>query len=1530
MPGAIAGIVKFAGFVVAAFQKSAVLRFFGLLALNVLASKLFGPKIPKGSTTPNQVMVRSAIEYRKVVYGQAMVSGPVYYNNLAGTNGENLYFGIALCDGRSDDLVELWLDGDIVPKADINWTAGTGASDGTGDGVISTAKFVGEASTTAAWCFYYLGYDDQPAPGELTSTFGFDWTADHRLRGVTHFILKFLYNEQTEKVWKTGPPQNIKALIKGRLIYDPRKDATNGGSGPHRYTDPTTWEWSDNPALCVADYLMTYMGVDPAMSIDWTLITDGANDCDALVAIPTAATEKRFTCNGAISLGDSHKDNLDVLLSSCAGTLSYALGVWRFRASVWETSSLSIDADDLAGDVSVRGSAPKTDRVNTVRGSFIDPARKYEANEFAHVSAAAYVTRDNGETISYDLVLPVTNTETMAQRIAYRLLEQANNQIVCELEMNARGAKVTAGDIIDLTLDDLGWTNKLFRVIEWGRTESGSFKLGLREDDAADYTDPVEGDYGAAAGDVLTEGTSAVPPPTNLAATAIDGGVRLTWTDPPSRSYDHIEIWESAQNDRATATLIATVPFSPFIDNVSSTQRLRHYWIRAVNSLGDVSVYEPDLSPPTTTVIVYPLTQDVPVVADPWIRQGSTYWTYEVDGFNSPIEYGWNYEVGAGTNGTDALRFWVQAGSVNAAVEVRSVARRGPSVYDMQWFQDLAFEVRIRHRITSKPTTNPGATLLVSVWSSDVSDANLRPIGTAEVTYDASDVEGTWRDETVVVSTSDLSGTTDRFITVGIDTLTSTPVGKDLIIDVDYLDFTIAPKEFKGSGTTGTVPKPTVSTGKFLRDDGTWADSGAGSDSNYTFEADVPSPPADPGSGLFQFDSATPTSVTQIFIDEDDADATNQDTLIGQLQEGDDLHILQDDDPTRSHVYTVEEPATDNTGWWTVPVVPRVNGTALEDAKAQRINVHRARRFYSRNSNEKNAVITPVHWGYPPGDSRRYGPDPTGAADSATALNNMLLAMADQGDACRIRAGTYKVLSSLIVQNRNNIIGEGVQNTIISAGVNMNDAIFRFAADNLDYIGVRIAHMRIYGDRANQTDTTNARGIYLTNAGGTSNNKARHSIDHVYVNSCLSDAIYMGFAMRSSRIHDVVTYLNGGYGLRLAAWSDCEVHDVDIGNNGKDGVYVNGAGNLHLHNIKCWFATENGFHFADSGIIASGLESQESWLRGFLIETSDGKARPMELAGCISDMDNRSDTELPGMLLNGQLGANIQLAVMNTGNRAWNCREGIQFADTTQDCNVDLRCEDLINRPVTGHGVGNKHIQINGRPEFFHRLIDDFNGLTIGDGWSSWIGSNANCEPLHIESAVLGKATLTTGDDAGGTMALNGSLFCTDLNWRCISYGLVFESTLKVDFPTSVVIFAGFTDQNSALEMPFTMGAGDVLTANAANAVGWLFDTAADTDVWHLVGIDSGPSPPNEVLQAHSAGPPQGGYENLRVVLNNNGAAAWFLNGKKIGSTLTNAVDSNARLTPVVAVFSRSAVIRKVDIDLIKCSEMRQDYTPKY
>ena len=334
--------------------------------LSAVSSKLFGPKAPKGNAAGLQVMKRSGLEYRKVVYGQAAVSGPIYYNNTSGDDNKYLWYGIALCEGASEDIVRVYLEKDDIPKASIDWTAGTGASDGTGTGGVSTALWVGENSTKAVNIYYYLGDDSQPAPGALDSAFG-QITTNHRLRGVTHIVLRLLYDDDTTAIWKSGPPKNVRVVLKGRKLYDPRLDSNRiidassspvtYGSGAHRLATASTWAYSNNPALCVADYLTQIMGVAET-SIDWASIADAADDCDVSVAIPTASTEKRFTCNGALSLGDSHKNNLDSLLSAMDGRLSYSGGVWRVRASVWETSSVSITADDLAGYVQVRGSAP--------------------------------------------------------------------------------------------------------------------------------------------------------------------------------------------------------------------------------------------------------------------------------------------------------------------------------------------------------------------------------------------------------------------------------------------------------------------------------------------------------------------------------------------------------------------------------------------------------------------------------------------------------------------------------------------------------------------------------------------------------------------------------------------------------------------------------------------------------------------------------------------------------------------------------------------------------------------------------------------------------------------------------------------------------------------------------------------------------------------------------------------------------------------------------------------------------------------
>ena len=231
--------------------------------LSGLTSKLFGPETPPGvGLTGHQITNEGKTEYRKIGYGQMMVSGPIVFDGISGSTGENLWYVIPMLHGESDSLVEVHLDTNVIPVADIDWTPGTGGGAGSGTGEVSTAEYVGENDTAAVHIYWATGEDDQVAIGALTGSFT-ELDSEFRGREVTYLVIRMVRTEDTEKIWRNGEPRNIKALWKGRKVYDPRLDSTNGGSGSHRIHDSSTWEWSDNPALQVADYLQTYMSVDP-------------------------------------------------------------------------------------------------------------------------------------------------------------------------------------------------------------------------------------------------------------------------------------------------------------------------------------------------------------------------------------------------------------------------------------------------------------------------------------------------------------------------------------------------------------------------------------------------------------------------------------------------------------------------------------------------------------------------------------------------------------------------------------------------------------------------------------------------------------------------------------------------------------------------------------------------------------------------------------------------------------------------------------------------------------------------------------------------------------------------------------------------------------------------------------------------------------------------------------------------------------------------------------------------------------------
>jgi len=185
---------------------------------------------------------------------------------------------------------------------------------------------------------------------------------------------------------------------------------------------------------------------------------------------------------------------------------------------------------------------------------------------------------------------------------------------------------------------------------------------------------------------------------------------------------------------------------------------------------------------------------------------------------------------------------------------------------------------------------------------------------------------------------------------------------------------------------------------------------------------------------------------------------------------------------------------------------------------------------------------------------------------------------------------------------------------------------------------------------------------------------------------------------------------------------------------------------------------------------------------------------------------------------------------------------------------------------------------------------------------------------------VNGVVSMIAGDDAGATMALNGTqLDQGSLKWQPISGGLEMTFRVYMGSISNVAWFIGMTDQASALEMPFTIS-GTSLTSNATDAVGILFDTDATTDNWKLVGVANNI---DAAVQDAGVAPVAGTYEIWKIQITTAGVAKFYRNKVLIGSAMTGAVTPSTLLTPVIAGFSRNNVVKQLVCDFIKLKMKR-------
>lgn len=390
---------------------------------------------------------RDALAPHKIIYGRSRTGGTIVYLESTSSN-KYLHIVVALA-GHEIDAVEKVYFGDEEVTLD-------------GSGNISGGTYFGKARVK-----FKYGTDSQTAFEDLVSESDGNWTANHRMKGRAAAYIRLEYDQN---VYPNGMP-NFSFLIRGKKVYDPRSDTT---------------AWSNNPALCISDYLCDVkrgMGCVYADEIDETALIAAANICDTDVALSAGGYEDKYRLDGFFLTSASPEEIINQMLTSMAGKAVWSNGKWRILAGHYYTPTLTFDEGDLRSGFTVQTLVSRRENFNGVKGVFVSSDNNYISTDFPSIQSATAVSEDGGEEVYKNISLPFTTSATMAQRLAKIELLRARQQITLTLPMKLQGLKANVGDIVEIDNKRLGWSNKPFEVVSMNVSiaEALGVDLELRE-----------------------------------------------------------------------------------------------------------------------------------------------------------------------------------------------------------------------------------------------------------------------------------------------------------------------------------------------------------------------------------------------------------------------------------------------------------------------------------------------------------------------------------------------------------------------------------------------------------------------------------------------------------------------------------------------------------------------------------------------------------------------------------------------------------------------------------------------------------------------------------------------------------------------------------------------------------------------------------------------------------------------------------------------------------------------------------------
>ncbi|WP_440410607.1 phage tail protein [Neorhizobium petrolearium] len=311
-------------------------------------------------------------------------------------------------------------------------------------------------------------------------------------RGCQAVILTARINQD---LFKSGLPQGI-YQPKPMRLYDLRKDSTNGGTGTHRWSDPSTWEPSDNLPLQIYNVSRgIYYGGRwvhggrnfaqhrlPASS--WIA---ALNEADRLLS-----GRKQYRGGLEVFVDQDPLELIEDLRIGCAARLAEVGGILKIlvgapAAAVYSFTDAQIV---VTNDQDFEPFPTVSATHNTITAVYPEPEQRWADKDAPERSSEALIARDGGERLPVAERFDAVSIVDQVLCLMSTMIDEEQRWRIHEFVLPPDASALEPNDVVSWSSDRNAYSNKKFLVVRAISLSGLLQRLLLKEIDPTDYDPP--------------------------------------------------------------------------------------------------------------------------------------------------------------------------------------------------------------------------------------------------------------------------------------------------------------------------------------------------------------------------------------------------------------------------------------------------------------------------------------------------------------------------------------------------------------------------------------------------------------------------------------------------------------------------------------------------------------------------------------------------------------------------------------------------------------------------------------------------------------------------------------------------------------------------------------------------------------------------------------------------------------------------------------------------------------------------------